>query len=814
MKLQTAEGEEFLAQLDMDTFFGVVAGMVMAEGVKENLELTRRKREETKDQIETLEGEIVKHRGEIKSLEGEIEKLQNLLKVAIAIGAVGLVLGLIAIGAPALAWFAIPMAIGGGVWAGTLHYSKIAAARDGIERLKKTIATKEQEIEELKPLLDYVEPYGGPRARFIVRGDWHLKFRQTTRGPIAYDTSGFWTDDFKMETADYARAIRTMEALVFNEKKLLQAKVNPLMDRHARPPQEVELVDGEKKSVNLVRGDMEVELSHNFRNENLVLKGVLDKVERISAPLIPLGDATHAHGEEIKQMVRKAASVDGMPTARIELDRKVSPDEKPLAESLDKICGTLTTRQETKSPIVAEMKKNNQAFAELTKLRTKWVVNELGRAIDEIKNIATLQGQHVYCRNCNSDLVEWYEDPKNRELRATAKEDEQTVPSDELQRTSRMYMFTPKGEREQKFVCPHCGEIEECRVVGQLEIGPDSVADWRAFLSAILERGADKDEPSPASRLLELAAEQEPEVEARMRGILAEPQMDEDKLPPICEALNAVLGREDFYREACFACLRVPPDAQRLLSKRRQEDLTPDQVRRLNRLLLEEAFPDVVPSSRFSVRDLVLRHKTLEDLLLRAWDQLWSETSVMQNANDRFSESQREHRDHCIQEIQVLDDILSRLDRDLTAYRQRLSSMEGDAAAIADKYEGIKDAFQAANFNLDSYIGRLKGDTAEKLESTLGLSGQLRELREDIDSKTKGCKGVRDRRHNEQENTLNNLPAMTRAIVGWVPNPLALTNGSAVGEESPHGPDRDAEPEPVEDPDLEAESHPVDSPQA
>jgi hypothetical protein len=61
------------------------------------------------------------------------------------------------------------------------------------------------------------------------------------------------------------------------------------------------------------------------------------------------------------------------------------------------------------------------------------------------------------------------------------------------------------------------------------------------------------------------------------------------------KALNQVLARRDFYREADFANVRIAEEAQALLKRR--NDLSDIEVQILNRFLFESAFAGDIPKS-------------------------------------------------------------------------------------------------------------------------------------------------------------------------------------------------------------------------
>ena len=125
-------------------------------------------------------------------------------------------------------------------------------------------------------------------------------------------------------------------------------------------------------------------------------------------------------------------------------------------------------------------------------------------------------------------------------------------------------------------------------------LDPAEVVDWRAFCAA-LEKG-DK-----GSGALKRAWELIPRsarnaVHSVAVGAAGKPEVQRD----IANALNAALCSRDFYRQADFAGVTLPPSTELLVQMARgqRDEMSADQVQRLNRLLMEAACPKTLTPSR------------------------------------------------------------------------------------------------------------------------------------------------------------------------------------------------------------------------
>jgi len=114
------------------------------------------------------------------------------------------------------------------------------------------------------------------------------------------------------------------------------------------------------------------------------------------------------------------------------------------------------------------------------------------------------------------------------------------------------------------------------------------VTDWGRFCSALARAGA-SDRRGPHRRLWEALP---PEA----RKAVCEGATTEAGRASVLDALHGVLARPDFYRQEDFAEVKLPAEAESLLKLDRGE-LSRPSVERLNRLLLEAAYPRVIAES-------------------------------------------------------------------------------------------------------------------------------------------------------------------------------------------------------------------------
>ena len=119
---------------------------------------------------------------------------------------------------------------------------------------------------------------------------------------------------------------------------------------------------------------------------------------------------------------------------------------------------------------------------------------------------------------------------------------------------------------------------------GSMLLSAGDVRDW----SALCRRLARQNTSGPARRVWELLAD-EPrailEEGARGEGL------SDGQKALILDGLNGALRKRQFHAAGDFQGIALPPEAERLL---KAEELPPQDVERLNRLLLQAAFPQEI----------------------------------------------------------------------------------------------------------------------------------------------------------------------------------------------------------------------------
>jgi|GEM_PF-4696265 len=128
-------------------------------------------------------------------------------------------------------------------------------------------------------------------------------------------------------------------------------------------------------------------------------------------------------------------------------------------------------------------------------------------------------------------------------------------------------------------------------LVGENRLRERDVADW-SRLVARLQEAAGALAPSPSRRILRLLGSP---FERRVASL------PDDRPPPpthrqaILEGLNSLLARADLYDPAAWRGTELNPELTDLL---RRIELAPEEVARMNRLLLEAAYPEgILPAS-------------------------------------------------------------------------------------------------------------------------------------------------------------------------------------------------------------------------
>ncbi|HUT34658.1 MAG TPA: LPS export ABC transporter periplasmic protein LptC [Planctomycetota bacterium] len=112
------------------------------------------------------------------------------------------------------------------------------------------------------------------------------------------------------------------------------------------------------------------------------------------------------------------------------------------------------------------------------------------------------------------------------------------------------------------------------------------IGDWPAFVAALVKQGT-ANAPSPGKRLWEQLPE---DTRTILQSAAAGNVLGDRRKGGIVGALNDILRKPGFYREADFKGVTLSPEAVELL-KLEPKATEETQVRKLNRLLLHAAFP-------------------------------------------------------------------------------------------------------------------------------------------------------------------------------------------------------------------------------
>jgi lipopolysaccharide export system protein LptA len=120
-----------------------------------------------------------------------------------------------------------------------------------------------------------------------------------------------------------------------------------------------------------------------------------------------------------------------------------------------------------------------------------------------------------------------------------------------------------------------------------LETG--DIIDWPALLTK-LQAEAQSDAPSPGRRIL---ARFEPAVATQLQAVRSDRAPSPSAQAQIVDLLNRALRARDLHHPDAFAAVELPGDAADLLAEG-TDDLTQEEVTRLNRRLLEAAYPGAI----------------------------------------------------------------------------------------------------------------------------------------------------------------------------------------------------------------------------
>ena len=132
-----------------------------------------------------------------------------------------------------------------------------------------------------------------------------------------------------------------------------------------------------------------------------------------------------------------------------------------------------------------------------------------------------------------------------------------------------------------------CKAANSDRIVEEVSslLGVDGIRNWPGFISKLSAAG-NAAQPSPGKGIWKLLP---PDIQSTVQKLVGSSPQEEQKAN-IINALNEkILRRRDFYEKGHFSSIEVSEEAQELLSN--QDSLLSSHVQRLNRLLIESAYP-------------------------------------------------------------------------------------------------------------------------------------------------------------------------------------------------------------------------------
>jgi len=126
------------------------------------------------------------------------------------------------------------------------------------------------------------------------------------------------------------------------------------------------------------------------------------------------------------------------------------------------------------------------------------------------------------------------------------------------------------------------------------------IADWPGLCSQWSAAGKKKAR-SPSLRIWELFP---PDIQSIVADAAGGAALDDARKAKVIDALNAALGRRDLFRRSDFPDIALSDEGKELLKMSEQEP-SPAEIRRFNRLLLDASYPKRVVKSRPKLRQAV-----------------------------------------------------------------------------------------------------------------------------------------------------------------------------------------------------------------
>jgi len=144
-----------------------------------------------------------------------------------------------------------------------------------------------------------------------------------------------------------------------------------------------------------------------------------------------------------------------------------------------------------------------------------------------------------------------------------------------------------------QIVIAACRGMIDFQKYGSSLFSVGNIKDWSDFLLK-LASPKNADQPSPGKRIWTLLP---PDIQALVGELASVPSIQEEYKYNIINILNIILDQRDFYQEQDFSNLTLPEEVQELLNRER-ENLSTYEVRKLNRLLIETAYPHEIEKSQ------------------------------------------------------------------------------------------------------------------------------------------------------------------------------------------------------------------------
>jgi len=131
------------------------------------------------------------------------------------------------------------------------------------------------------------------------------------------------------------------------------------------------------------------------------------------------------------------------------------------------------------------------------------------------------------------------------------------------------------------------------KTLGSPLLSVGEILDWSIFCSRLYSETQDG-VPSPGKNISKHLSE---DIRSLVKKQNSGVPLSEEEKSAVIEALNIVLEKRDFYKKQDYLKVAIPTITQDLLSRQRRNFSTRD-IQRLNRLLLEAAYPHEIAKSQ------------------------------------------------------------------------------------------------------------------------------------------------------------------------------------------------------------------------